>query len=311
MKSILQKSLAIIALCALHATTMLPITLSDVRTLYPFGKTDKEINQKIKALKLKNISVANAINDHFDQKEKNIITSCKKSFPALKTDLNTLESLLQKNYTHNPLFTTKPVISHKPNDHILVKRTREIIASFGMNPQHVTIITDFDNNDKNDIYIKPLIASASTRFLEQSDTYINILCINLNRCQIFPIAEFDGLIAHECMHLWYGDRIRKEYLWKTINTLIETMYDSPSIYSTDEEFERLNSFKNLISNNCEMRCDIIASLYNNDYGTGLYSFSDRLVKANMDWDDSNHPSFQERCQAIKQLNKYLEKEKTL
>lgn len=300
MKKIAFKLVTLLSLFSILAQAK-EITLEEVRTLYPFGKTDNDIEVTIKTLKSNNKSVKEALNEYFEQNDKDILANLQTYFPTLNLNFDELDAFKQQNYNQNPLFTTEPTIINNPADHPLVQRSREIIASLGMNPEHVKIGTK--NKEEYLPYIASVASSASL-FLAKTNTYANILFLNLKICQELTNNEFDAVIAHECMHLWYADSIITQYIIQQIKPMI---WNSPETYSQSDR-DYFNAFKNLISNNHEMRADIMSALHNEEYRKGLYAFFMKSVAAVGTDSDPAHPTDQERVDAILQLNSYLEKE---
>lgn len=286
------------------------ISLAEVQSLYPFGKTEEEINATIKTLKSSNKSVQDALNEHFEQNEQDILAQFQAAFPNLNLNFDGLEAFKQQSYIQNPLFTTQPALTDNLADLPLIKRSKEIIASLGMNPQQVRIITDFDAEDDDTIIQKPLIAASGTLFAEETNSYENYLTLNLKSCRRLTDEEFNATIAHECMHFWYADLIKMQYIIKQVKQARKILCDSAQNYmQADRDY--FDSFKVLLENNFEMRADIMSALCSEEYHDGSYTFWKKVAPRWPADADLRHPHPQQRADALQQLKSYLEKEKNI
>lgn len=259
----------------------------NVSSVMPFGKTAPEISAAIKSFAIKKISLAQALNTHFAQQEEEILNALRIKYKIATQDWNTMQQDFEKLIAQDLLF--KPHIgapAHKPSDHPIIKRARELMIRFGLNPQAVSIID------------KPIeeIAYIMVR-LDNNNKVARRLCLNIDELSLLPEDEYSAIIRHELMHLWYSDTIRQLF----IKRLFATKFPSQNIFESEP----------LITDylkNYEFRADVMATVHSTSALQGLISWFNKSL-----WEDKDskgrYPLFAQRIETLKNIYHYLDLEK--
>ena len=279
----------------------------DVTTLSPFGTSKTEIAENIKSLVAQKQTLIDALNLYFDKQEREILTKL-----CAKYNISDKESAWQELFeelvSNDPLFTPKSQqIIDDPNDHAVVKKTRELIQTYNMNPEAITIEDT-----------KTTTAATSTTIKE--GILRHKLFLDFSELETLPDQQVTAIIQHELMHLWYSDSLK---------TLIYSCFIENK-KQCDIELDPL--YADYLKN-AEIRADVMATFHSTDSLLALMSYfatiswTEKLNQNNKSYlqeftnwlkkklgmqkikypDD--HPTCSERVDMLKQLLSYLNEEK--
>lgn len=255
----------------------------DVKTLTPFGKNPQEINKNIKLLAAQKVKIIDAINNHFAQQEFEIINKIKAKYKIPEANwLNTkkyFDGLIANDTLFTPLNRS---ITHGTNDHRLIKKAREIIVAYGMNPMAVTIENSAEFGTAG-VLTTPTI----------NNKLAHKMCLNIPELEMLSEEEFTGIIRHELTHLWYSDSLK----FNVFFPLFASKFD-PMTEPLVADFRK----------NAEMRADVIGTIRNTKNMQGLSSWFKRYTQYDQ-FANNSHPTFTERINALKQLSSYLNEAK--
>ena len=105
---------------------------------------DDRILDSVKQVTDEGSSVAQALKEQFDDEFKQLFNQLQDEFPlppeAWKNRLDLLEIMKQ----NDTLFTKNPMVKYQKGDTPLIKKTRELLASYNIDPQAVIIESIYD-----------------------------------------------------------------------------------------------------------------------------------------------------------------------
>lgn len=256
----------------LLSSNLFAITPYDVSSLVSYGKSPVEVSKKFSELALKKITLHQMLNEHFDTQEKAIDLQIQTAFGISALKWKALETKYYSIVNNDPLY--KPLaapfaFSHDP----IIKKTQELLKSYGMNPAAVTIIDSTEN-------CPGYVLSTLTYFNKP----IHTLYLDISYLQTLTSYEYTAIIKHELMHLWYADPIRLAL----ILTLIH-----------DHEAPSINDYRK----NFEMRADVMGTFHETTDIQGLSLWCSKYVSLDTE-SFSSHPTFSQRITALKTLLAY-------
>lgn len=277
----------------------------DVTTLMPFGNTSQEISTNIKSLVTQKQSLIDSLNQHFEKQEKEILETlrCKYNIPEEEWLLGQI--LFKEHVDNDPLFnSTKEAINHDFNDHHLIKKTRELIQEYDLNPAAVSV-----ENTKN------VIAGVIT-YTKDSVPH-HTLFINISELETLPLNQTTAIIRHEIMHIRFSDNLKRQIYVCLFKCKKIDIYTDPLFAD--------------FCKNSEMRADVNASIHSTDTLLSLMNFfgsqswiefseknNSSYIQKLTNWikkrfgihknEFEKHPSDAERIEILKKLYTYLKEE---
>lgn len=238
-----------------------------------FGKTDGQIKKAITSLVTKGKKVKHALNIHFQEKEHAILQKIKNKYGISDQVWNESRAQDDDLVLNDELYKPTSNITDYPDEHWIIKKARELIASYGMNPEKVII------RESTEIPVAQVIAHIHTNSLT------HYLDLNVEYLEALTVERCILNLKHEIMHLWYADSIYAD-------SIIDLMYKN----SLDPLYIEYTK-------NQEMRADIMAAT---ESLTDALNYYDWLSKCKPDdTDDNNHPIFTKRLKAAERLYNYL------
>ena len=253
----------------------------DVTSFFPFGKAARAITAAIKQLTAKKVTLLDAINEHFDKQEKEIINKIKVKYGISDATWKAHEQLYNQIVAKDPLY--KPLtgkLTQSPSENPILKTAREVLINFGMNPEAVPILNS-----------SVLGTAGVLTDLSLNNTPSHVLHLHISELEILTQQEYTAILKHEIMHLWYADSLKLKLLYK----FFPLYFNDPLI----DDYRK----------NFELRADIIASIHDNKDARGLSSWFAKNSIFDSYSIDNTHPKFSERVQALKQHLAYQQEEK--
>lgn len=233
-------------------------------------------------------AVKKSLNEQFNQ----LLVQLQNEFPLTKEvwqeALNELESLKR----NDKLLTKNPIIKHKKNDTPLIKKSRELLASYNIDPNIVKI--EIMNDPENTSYA--FAVQGCRRGKVQH-------CLRLNLAQLPQQASAvqEALLRHEIMHLLNYDPLTCAF----IEELLKEYGITPEEFWANDTFSDFNK-------HIEYRADLMASLQNVATAEALMEGFVKHMSLYDDTTDSRtHPSCKQRYDALKNLIKYMNAENQL
>lgn len=260
---------------ALFIIMLIPSITTPLETL--FGTTEPQINTTIKKMVASKQKVRDVVNNYFDQKEKTLLKKIKVKYAISDAQWNAAHARADQLVRTDLLYTPGTPKHHK-NDHPFIKEARELIATYGMNP--------------NQVHIKenPNIPCAQVQTDIVNSWWSGPYLTHTMELNIEALAQYDDAerlltLKHEIRHLWYADSIYAVIIQEFINyDLLDPLYVE-------------------YSKNQEMRADIIAATDSLDDAYELYRWLANCEPDNTD--DFIHPIHSERLEAAKHLYMYM------
>ena len=261
-------------------------------TLFNPIVNDDRAAESVKQIAADGSTIAQAIKESLNTKFEELFIQLQQEFPftqgAWRQALTELEGL-KKN---DKLLVKNPIIKHKKNDIPLVKKARQLLASYNIDPSRVNIIT---MNDQDNASYAFAVQSCFKNKIE------HFLRLNLAQLPHQTPAVQEALLRHEIMHLLNYDPLTCAF--------IEELFKDHGI--TPKEFWANDIFTDF-NKHMEYRADLMASL--NDIATAQ-ALMEGFVKHMSRYDDTidsrTHPSCKERYLALKNLTQYMHAENHL
>lgn len=254
----------------------------DVKNLQPFGKTAIEIIKNIKKLAEQKITIIDSINLHFAKQENEIIDQIKTKYHISDAEWQTVQNYYENLIAQDPLF--KPFnqkITHQPYEHTIIKKAREMIAAYGMNPNAVTIL------DSGAFGTAGVISSVN------NNVPTHALHLHIPELQLLTDQEVTGIVRHELTHLWYSDSLKLTVCWNLFSSKFNPLSE-PLISDYRKNFE--------------MRADAIGTIKNNNFIQGLSTWFQKYTHLDQ-YAGDGHPTFTDRINALKMLTWYVNEAK--
>lgn len=253
---------------------------TEIRSLFPFGKTNQEISSAIKELATKKIPISDAIHEHFEMQQQQIMAEIKSKNNIPDAQWKEFEKTYQSIIANDPLYKTN--VASKQTDFEqdpVIKKVREVIAQCGLNPDAVSILyTSTHGTNVESIMLSNNVPR-------------HTLFVNLFQLKRLNYDEIIAVLKHEAMHLKYADSLRM--------ALLEQSF--PYVFHLDTI--RLNDHRK----NFELRADIL-SIGSQKEAESLSSFFSKNKAADSEHKDEVHPTIVDRIDAIKQLQHYMKEE---
>lgn len=237
-------------------------------------------------------TVADTLQEQLDNEFNQLLADVQKAFPltpeAWKKTLDELENL-KKN---DSLFTDNPIIKHEKGDHPLVKKSRELLASYNIDPNAVMIQTI--DQAKNSSYA----FAGQCVFNNKVEHYLQI---NLAQMPQQTASVQDALLRHEIMHLMNYDPLTF--------SVIEDLFRANGINS--QQFWANDAYRAL-NKHIEFRADLMAATYDVAVAQALKDgFEEHMKRYNDAIESKSHPTCKRRQDAIDNLVHYMKAENQL
>ncbi len=254
-------------------------------------KNENEIQATVKGICADGSCVADTLKEELCQEQGRLLEEVKKAFPLTQEKWAQTLQNIESAKAQDTLITENPVIKHGKDDLPVVKKTREILASYNINPERVTI--KLINNPK----IKTN-AAAYQGFIDGK--VVHDLELNIPQLSQHPEDVQEAIIRHETMHFINYDSLTRAY--------IEVMFLENGI--THKEFMAAPALQNLYQHQ-EFRADLfaacgdikIARSFQKDFEHYIATYPQEKFDT-----CKTHPSDLARHKAVTQLIGYLEAE---
>lgn len=252
--------------------------------------------KSIKQIQSKGATVAQIVKKDLDERFEHLLTQVQQEFPLTKEAwqgaLNELASLKGK----DALIVKNPVVKHKKGDTPLIRSTRELLASYNIDPSVVKI--EVLNDPENASYA---FACQSWVSDTKGDSVKHFLQLNLAQLPKQTPAIQEALLRHEISHLLNYDPL--------VCGRIEGLLKEHGI--TANEFWANDAFSNL-NKHMEYRADLMAATHNVKTAQALVEgFEEHMARYDDITDSRTHPSCKSRNAALNNLIQYMTAENQL
>lgn len=286
----------IIAIAALAAALIaLPIHYAlipkQTATLQIFDTAPSahKVTNTVQTLAQKGSCVADALHEELNTQNDSLIADLQTAFPC-----DQWEQMLQAVKTiidADDLLTENPVVKHSAGDHPFIKKIREILASYHINPARVSI----------------QLVDTPQSFLAAGQGYCNgkvshSIKVNLVEVLKRPADVQEAFLRHEIMHLLHYDSLYRMF----IKDLLEKNGITKDVYSKHPAFIAYQRHK-------EYRADLLAAACNPEVAQSFITDFDRIIALHPHEQTNpshvTHPTETQRQQAVSQLLSYMNAEK--
>lgn len=236
-------------------------------------------------------TVAETVHKEFNDEHDQLLLELQSAFPLTDNKWATMNEELSVIKSQDDLLIENPEIVHAANDHEIVIKVREILASYGINPARVNVYTVDEPSSGS-------FASAGQGF---DGTVIHELKINIAKLPNLTSIIQEAIIRHEIMHLLHYDSLEHSFI---VSTLEENGIE-PKVYRLHPTFTSYCKHK-------ELRADLTAASDNLEIAQAFQD--DFLNRFNENPENyakvyASHPSLKQRHEAVSQLAQYLQAEK--
>lgn len=259
------------------------LTGYDVKTLMPFGKNAQEISNRIKLLAAQKVKISDALNQHFDQQEREITQKLLAKYNVTQAEWDGKIQQFNKLVARDPIYKKfTGILVHKPLDHAIIRKARQLLVDYNMNPEAISIVDS------------PNAGTAGVMTMVNNNSINYTLHLHIAELSSLSEAEYTAIIKHELMHLWYGDGIKTSVCFAPAFSQKFNPYDETLFLDYKK--------------NAESRADVMGAISDSKDIAGFasvcakYSVFDKF--GNLD-----HPSWAQRAAALQQVSYYLQEEK--
>jgi len=260
------------------------MVLNSQPTLEQIQKTVTEISQAVS-------NVADTVAQELNAEHDRLLAELQKEFPMQEEWTEMLKEIAQLK-AEDTLSCDNPIIKNADNEHEIVKRVRELLAEYFINPEVVQIHATHD--------------PASKSFISAGQGYgagkvIHELKINIANFSKRSQAIQEAIMRHEIMHLLHYDSLEYSF----IISLLEENGIEPQTYKNNPVFKAYCKHK-------ELRADLIAASSDLTIATAFQKdFERALTTSPEDYAQlfTTHPSKKQRHEAMNILMSYLDAEK--
>lgn len=261
----------------------------------PLNEGSQEIAKSVKQIMQEGSSVADTLKEQLNSEFDELLADLQKAFPLSpeiwKKTLDELKSLK----ANDTLFTNNPVIKNQKGDIPLVKKVRELLASYNIDPNMVKIQTM--NDPKNASYA----FAGQCVYNGDVDTVEHYIQLNLAQLPQQTPAIQEALLRHEIMHLINYDPLTF--------AMIETLFNEQGI--TPKEFWN-NAAYQALNKHIEFRADLMAASHDVAVGIALQDgFTEHMKRYNDAIESKSHPTCKRRQAALDNLVHYMNAEKQI
>ena len=225
------------------------------------------------------------LNGEFDQ----LLANLQKVFPIApgvwKNTINELEELKR----NDTLLTDNPVIKNEKGDLPIVKKIRELLASYNIDPHAVIIQMIHDR--KNSCYA---FAGQCVNH-ERAHKVEHYIRLNLAQLSQQTPAVQEALLRHEIVHLLNYDPLT----FAMIDELLDEHDITAKEYWRNEEYQALNK-------HIEFRADLMAASHDVVVAQALMDgFEEHTKRYNDTIESESHPTCKRRQAAVDNLMQYM------
>lgn len=236
--------------------------------------------------------VEDTLKQELAQEQDRLIEKIKETYPLTEEKWNNALFQIDLAIAQDTLTTDKPIVKNNPKDPAIIKKAREILASYNIDPARVTIKIINDPKTKTN-------AASYQGFVDNA--VVHDLEINIPRISEHAPEIQEAIIRHEIMHFLNYDPLTRAY--------IEVMLLENGIKA--KEFMKEPAIQNLYKHQ-EFRADLLAACHGMSTAQALQKdFAHYIKTYPQDQVAENcitHPSDAQRLQAVTQLVGYLEAE---
>lgn len=255
-------------------------------------KDEKQVLDTVQALCADGSCVESTLKEELSQEHDRLFEEVMKAFPIDQKQWQKTITMIQKVIAADTLITEKPVVKHQKGDLAIVKRSREILAEYNIDPSRVVI--KIANNPK----IKTNAASFQGF---DGKTVIHELELNIPQLKQHPQDVQEAIIRHEIMHLLNYDPLERAY--------VEALLIKNGI--TEEQYMKEPAMLNLYKHQ-EFTADLMAACHGVYTAQSFQKDFEHYIKTRpedqIETACITHPSDLQRHKAVTQLLSYLEAE---
>lgn len=252
----------------------------------------EHISATVQALCNEGSCVADTLKKQLSIEHQELLAQIKGAFEITPDQWNHTQQQIEIAKTNDRLIIKNPIIKHKKADPPIVKKARELLASYHIDPAVVSI--KVINNPKTKTNAAAFQGYADGAVIH--DLEINIPSISQHAQDVQ-----EAIIRHEIMHLLNYDPLERAY--------IEVMLLRNGI--REEEFMNNEALQNLYKHQ-EYRADLLAACHGIDTICSLQKDFEHYIKTypqhQHEQASSTHPTDVQRLQAVTALRGYLEAE---
>lgn len=259
-------------------------------TLQIFGTapSQNKIMQTVQKLADEKISVADTLHEELNTQNDRLLADIQNAFPC-----DQWEQMLQAVKTiidADDLLMEYPVVTHAAGDHPFIKKIREILASYNINPARVSIE----------------LVDTPQSFLAAGQGYFNgkvTHSIKVNLAEVLKRSADvqEAFLRHEIMHLLHYDSLYRMF----IKDLLEKNGITKDVYSKHPAFIAYQRHK-------EYRADLLAAACDPEVAQSFIADFDRIIALHPHEQTNpshvTHPTETQRQQAVAQLLSYMNAE---
>ncbi len=258
-------------------------------------KDESEVLATVRGIASEGSCVADTLKEELAQEHERLLERVQKAFPLTKQKWEHTLLQIDLAISQDCLLTDKPVIKNKPNDLPIVKKAREILASYHIDPAAVTI--KVIHNPKTKTNAASYQGYADNKVIHDLELNIPQLSKHTHDIQ-------EAIIRHEIMHLLNYDPLKRAY--------IEVMFMENGI--KPEEFMKEPALLELYQHQ-EFRADLMAACHDICTAQSLQKDFEHYIQTcpedQVEHTCITHPSDVARHQAVTQLISYLHAENNI
>ena len=255
-------------------------------------KEESEVLATVQGICADGSCVQDTLKEELCQAHDRLLHKVKEAYPLTEQAWEHTFQQIELAISQDTLLTDKPVIKHSRKDLPIVKKAREILASYNINPARVTIkLLDNPKTKTN--------AAAYQGFMDGK--VVHDLELNIPQISQHSPDIQEAIIRHEIMHLLNYDPLKRAY--------IEVMFLENGI--KPKQFMNDTAIQNLYKHH-EFRADLMAACHGIETAESLQKDFEHYITTYPQYQHEQacgtHPTDVARHKAVTQLISYLEAE---
>ncbi len=290
--------MGILGTCALFATyhsLVLEKASHKINVIDPESQT--MIKQIVQEINESGSTVANTLIQECAHEHAQLLTNLQQAFPLPDNQWEDTLARLERAKLADTLCIQKPIVEHDADDHALVKKARQILADYKINPKRVQIYTINEPNQR--------MNAVAEQGQESTGAIIHRLAINLPQLSMRTDDIQEAILRHEMMHFLNYDPLELAH----IESLLERNGITQEQYLKHPAYMALSKFK-------ELRADLSAACADTELAQAfVHNFEYNIAQHPELQDDASywvtHPSSKQRYQAMNHLISYLTAEQEI
>lgn len=252
--------------------------------------THEQIESAITEIVNAQSTVSDTLSQELNAEHDRLLIELQKEFPMPEEWKDTLDEIADLK-AQDTLLCNNPIVKNNADDHELIKKTRLLLAEYGINPQVVRVFTS--DNPKR-------LSSAAAGQGYDGKNLIHDLEINLPQIAKRSPEAQDAILRHEIMHLLHYDGLEQAAIEAMFarNGITEEAYSRNSVFM---DYCRLQEYRaDLLSASSSIA---IAEAAQKDFEQFMREYPEIAKRESI-----RHPSLEKRHNAISNLISYMEME---